>query len=234
MPASSGGSSRRSHEAATQDRARKSHLGSEKRVAGGLLMTLEEASSKLQDQFQVVQRTDFRGEITFELTLAQIEPACKFAKEQLGFNFLSDLSSVDNFGDEPRFEVVYELYSMDSNIHLRLKTRVSEDHLEVPSVVHLWATANWHEREVYDMMGIRISVESSCGKDTRTIPSGKISHSKANRVKCPTSRLPSPRLWPVGRSLLRLVRVTSKTANRAPVTLKNCKRSLQPLPSLPT
>jgi len=120
-------------------------------------MTLEEASSKLQDQFQVVHRTDFRGEITLELTLAQIEPACKFAKEQLGFNFLSDLSSVDNFGDEPRFEVVYELYSMDSNIHLRLKTRVSEDHLEVPSVVHLWATANWHEREVYDMMGVRFT-----------------------------------------------------------------------------
>ena len=120
-------------------------------------MKLEEAASKLQDQFQVVQRTDFRGEITLELTLAQIEPACKFAKEQLGFNFLSDLSSVDNFGDEPRFEVVYELYSMDSNIHLRLKTRVSEDHLEVLSVVHLWATANWHEREVYDMMGIRFT-----------------------------------------------------------------------------
>ena len=120
-------------------------------------MKLEEAASKLQDQFHVVQRTDFRGEITLELTLAQIEPACKFAKEQLGFSFLSDLSSVDNFGDEPRFEVVYELYSMDSNIHLRLKTRVSEDHLEVLSVVHLWATANWHEREVYDMMGIRFT-----------------------------------------------------------------------------
>jgi NADH:ubiquinone oxidoreductase subunit C len=39
-------------------------------------------------------------------------------------------------------------------LHLRLKTRASEDHLEVPSVVHLRATANWHEREVYDMMGI--------------------------------------------------------------------------------
>jgi NADH-quinone oxidoreductase subunit C len=120
-------------------------------------MTLEEAASKLQNQVQIVQRTDFRGEITLELTLAQIEPAGKFAKEELGFNFLTDLSSVDNFGDEPRFEVVYELYSMDSNIHLRLKTRVSEDHLEVPSVVHLWATANWHEREVYDMMGIRFA-----------------------------------------------------------------------------
>jgi NADH-quinone oxidoreductase subunit C len=120
-------------------------------------MSLEEAVAKLTDQFQIVQRTDFRGEITLELALAQIEQACQFAKEKLGFNFLTDLSSVDNFGDEPRFEVVYELYSLDTNIHLRLKTRVSEDHLEVPSVVPLWATANWHEREIYDMMGIRFS-----------------------------------------------------------------------------
>ena len=120
-------------------------------------MKLEEAASKLQEQFQIVQRTDFRDEVTLELTLAQIEAACKFAKEQLGFNFLTDLSSVDNFGDEPRFEVVYELYSLEANIHLRLKTRVSEDHLEAPTVLHLWPTANWHEREVYDMMGIRFS-----------------------------------------------------------------------------
>jgi NADH-quinone oxidoreductase subunit C len=120
-------------------------------------MKLEEAASKLQEQFQIIQRTDFRDEVTLELALGQIEPACKFAKEQLGFNFLTDLSSVDNFGDEPRFEVVYELYSLEANIHLRLKTRVSEDHLEVPTVLHLWPTANWHEREVYDMMGIRFS-----------------------------------------------------------------------------
>jgi NADH-quinone oxidoreductase subunit C len=120
-------------------------------------MTLEEAASKLESQFQIVSRTNFREEVTLELTLAQIESACRFAKEQLGFDFLADLSSVDNFGDEPRFELVYQLYSLSSNIHLRLKTRVSEDHLEAPSVVQIWATANWHEREVYDMMGIRFA-----------------------------------------------------------------------------
>jgi len=120
-------------------------------------MTLEEAASRLESQFEIVNRKTFREEITLELTLVQIEPACRFAKEQLGFDFLADLSSVDNFGDEPRFELVYELYSLGSNIHLRLKTRVSEDHLEATSVVHIWATANWHEREVYDMMGIRFS-----------------------------------------------------------------------------
>jgi NADH-quinone oxidoreductase subunit C len=120
-------------------------------------MSLDATVAKLQEQFQVVQRTDFRGETTLELSLEQIEQACKFSKEQLGFNFLADLSSVDNFGDEPRFEVVYELYSLEANIHLRLKARVSEDYPEIPSVAHLWATANWHEREVYDMMGIRFS-----------------------------------------------------------------------------
>jgi NADH-quinone oxidoreductase subunit C len=120
-------------------------------------MTLEEAASRIESQFKVIARTDFRGEVTLELALAQIEPVCRFAKEQLGFDFLADLSSVDNFGDEPRFKIVYELYSLNSNIHLRLKTRISEDHLEAPSVTGIWATANWHEREVYDMMGIRFA-----------------------------------------------------------------------------
>jgi NADH-quinone oxidoreductase subunit C len=120
-------------------------------------MTLEEIASQIEAKFQVVKKTEFRGETTLELALAQIEPVNRFAKEQLKFNFLLDISSVDNFGDEPRFEVVYELYSLETHLHLRLKARVSEDHLEVPSIVHLWPTADWHEREVYDMMGIRFS-----------------------------------------------------------------------------
>ncbi|MEI8343055.1 MAG: NADH-quinone oxidoreductase subunit C, partial [Verrucomicrobiota bacterium] len=62
--------------------------------------------------------------------------------------------SVDNFGEEPRFDMVYELYSRLRGQHLRLKYSVSEDDLTAPTVSTLWATANWHEREVYDMMGI--------------------------------------------------------------------------------
>jgi NADH-quinone oxidoreductase subunit C len=107
-------------------------------------MTLQEAVSRIEAQFKVVSRTEFRDEITLELPVPQIVAACQFAKEQLAFDFLADLSSVDNFGEEP-------------NIHLRLKTRLSEDHLEAPSVVSIWPTANWHEREVYDMMGIRFA-----------------------------------------------------------------------------
>jgi NADH-quinone oxidoreductase subunit C len=120
-------------------------------------MTLQEAVSRIEAQFKVLSRTEFRDEITLELPVAQIVAACQFAKEQLAFDFLADLSSVDNFGEDPRFEVVYELYSLSSNIHLRLKTRLSEDHPEAPSVASIWPTANWHEREVYDMMGIRFA-----------------------------------------------------------------------------
>ena len=65
---------------------------------------------------------------------------------------------MDNFGDEPRFELVYELYSMATGLHLRLKTAVSEDDIEAaPTVSDLWPTADWHEREIYDMMGIRFA-----------------------------------------------------------------------------
>ena len=120
-------------------------------------MTLDEIASKFQEQVKVLNKTDFRGEVTLEVPLDQIVTACRLAKEQFGFNFLTDISSVDNFGEEPRFEVVYELYSLESKLHLRLKTRVSEDHLEVPSLVPIWPTANWHEREIYDMMGIRFT-----------------------------------------------------------------------------
>ncbi|MBV9391205.1 MAG: NADH-quinone oxidoreductase subunit C [Verrucomicrobia bacterium] len=120
-------------------------------------MNLEQAASTIQGEFGVLKRTDFRGEITLELPLDQIVPACLLARDRLGFDLLTDLSSVDDFGDEPRFEVVYELFSLEHKIHLRLKTRVSEDNLEVPSVTHIWPTADWHEREVYDMMGIRFT-----------------------------------------------------------------------------
>ena len=74
---------------------------------------------------------------------------------ELGFTYLLDISGVDNFGEEPRFEVVYELYHFGAATALRLKILVSEDELEVPTVCDIWATADWHEREAYDMYGIK-------------------------------------------------------------------------------
>ena len=123
-------------------------------------MTRDEAVSKLADKFgeALSKRTEFRGELSFVIPADRVKEVCSFCKNVLGYDYLVDISSVDNFGDEPRFEVVYELYTMAGNHSLRLKTSVSEDDLEtVPTVSDLWPTANWHEREIFDMMGIRFA-----------------------------------------------------------------------------
>lgn len=101
------------------------------------------------------EKIEFRGESTFVILPADLREVAKFCKDELSFDYLIDISSVDNFGEEPRFEIVYELYSMTLATHLRLKLRVSEDEGEVATVSDIWPTANWHEREIFDMMGIR-------------------------------------------------------------------------------
>ena len=100
--------------------------------------------------------SEFRGEITLKITDPErIESVCSFAKKELGFDYLVDISSVDNYGEDPRFTVVYELYGYGHRNHLRLKTDVSEERPELPTVTTVWRTADWHEREIYDMMGVR-------------------------------------------------------------------------------
>jgi NADH-quinone oxidoreductase subunit C len=98
--------------------------------------------------------TEFRGETTVRIPREKILEACRYLK-QAGFDMLTDVSGVDNFGDEVRYEVVYHLYSINDRRHLRLKASVPEDDLIVDSVVEIWKTADWHEREAFDMFGIR-------------------------------------------------------------------------------
>ena len=98
----------------------------------------------------------FRGDVTLQVADAErIAEVCRCAKNDLGFNYLVDISSVDHYGEDPRWTVVYHLRCLPRGVELRLKTDVSEEKSELPSVVGVWATANWHEREIYDMMGIR-------------------------------------------------------------------------------
>ena len=73
------------------------------------------------------------------------------------FALLTDLTGVDFFGREPRFEVVYHLYSLRHNRRLRVKVRLTEDAAELPSAAGVWKAADWLEREVWDMFGIRFT-----------------------------------------------------------------------------
>src|SRR5207249_5479036 len=68
---------------------------------------------------------------------------------------LVDVSSEDNYGDDPPWTSVYELYGLAHRCYLGLKTNVSEEKSALPTVTGVWRTADWHELEIYDMMGIR-------------------------------------------------------------------------------
>jgi len=101
---------------------------------------------------------EFRGEVTLVVgELGRLPEVCRWAKESLGFDYLIDITSVDRYGEDPRFMVVYELYGTGHRFHLRLKVFVAEEHSELPTVTAVWRTANWHEREIYDMMGLRFA-----------------------------------------------------------------------------
>ena len=122
------------------------------------MATPKEFAEKLKAHFGdlVSAPVEFRGEINVTVVDAErIADVCAYAKRELGFDFLIDLSSVDNYGEDPRWTVVYELYGVAHKCHLRLRTSVSEEKSELPTVCGVWRTADWHEREAYDMMGIR-------------------------------------------------------------------------------
>jgi NADH-quinone oxidoreductase subunit C len=122
------------------------------------IVTALEQAKKLKEKFGdlISEPAEFRGEITVKVADAeQIVAVCEFCKKQLGFDYLVDVSSLDNYGDDPRWTVVYELRNLQNANEIRLKTDVSEEKSELPSVIGVWRTVNWHEREIYDMMGIR-------------------------------------------------------------------------------
>ncbi len=123
-------------------------------------MSAKQLAKKLKQQFEEVvsEPAEFRGELTLEVSDAsQIAEVCRFAKEAMGFDFLVDLTTIDNDDNAPRWTAVYHMYGYGHGCHLRLKTSVSEEASEFPTVSAVWRTANWHEREAYDMMGIRFA-----------------------------------------------------------------------------
>jgi len=119
-------------------------------------MSAEDDIGELRREFgrsKVVKTLSFRGEQTIEVTLESLREILKYCLRKQGYAFLLDISSVDNLGEAPRFEIVYELAAVDDSKHLRVKAPVEEGG-GIPTVSDLWATANWHEREVFDMMGL--------------------------------------------------------------------------------
>jgi NADH-quinone oxidoreductase subunit C len=95
-----------------------------------------------------------RNEPTVFVAPASILDVCRFLKDQQSFIRLSGITCVDWSPTDPRFELVYLLHSIERNLRFRVKCRLSENE-EVESVTPVWRAANWYEREVYDMFGVK-------------------------------------------------------------------------------
>ena len=114
--------------------------------------------SRLQEKFGdaiVATHSDF-GDDTAVVRRERIVEICTFLRDDpaLRFDFAMDVTGVDYLGEEPRFEVVYHLFSLETKQRVRIKARVPESDPVIDSVVPVWVGADWYEREAYDMYGI--------------------------------------------------------------------------------
>jgi NADH-quinone oxidoreductase subunit C len=94
------------------------------------------------------------GELTVAVNPAHIVAVCRHLKDAQKFVRLSSVTAVDWMPEEPRFELVYHLQSVERNLRVRIKARVGGDAPEIDSVTGIWRGANWYEREVFDLFGV--------------------------------------------------------------------------------
>jgi NADH-quinone oxidoreductase subunit C len=112
---------------------------------------------QLREQFaaSIIDVVEFRGEVTVTVKKDAIIDVLSFLKQSLQYNLLTDLTAVDYLGKkEERFMMVYLLFSIPNKDRLRIKTPVHEADCRIPSATQVWRTANWLEREVFDLFGI--------------------------------------------------------------------------------
>ena len=109
------------------------------------------------DSAAIAGTDEFRGELTITVAPENLRRVCDFLRSDadLLFTFLSDVTGVDRFPIEPRFELNYHLLSIPYRRSMRVKARVSGQNPAIESVTSVWPTANWHEREVFDLFGVR-------------------------------------------------------------------------------
>jgi len=98
-----------------------------------------------------------RGELSIYIRRDAIREAGAILRDdpELQFNFLADLTCVDWYPSDPRFEIVYHLFSIPKKFRVRLKVKLGGDDPSVPSITSVWPAANYYEREVFDLFGIR-------------------------------------------------------------------------------
>ncbi|MCC2641621.1 MAG: nuoC [Nitrospira sp.] len=116
-------------------------------------------AKRIEDTFPAafIKAAEWRGDVAVTVKRDALHDVARFLRSDpsLEFDYIVHVSSVDWPDDEERFEVVYEVYSIRTRQRIRLKTRVPESDCVVDSLTDIWKGADFMEREVYDMMGIR-------------------------------------------------------------------------------
>jgi len=126
----------------------------------------KEAAEVLRKSFEseVREISEFNaGQVSVTVAKEKIREIMRFLHDapELQFHFLSDICGADYMGKkEPRYEVVYNIFSMPNKAYLTIKAQVPEDDLAIDSVMDIWVGADWRERECYDMYGIKFSGHS--------------------------------------------------------------------------
>lgn len=117
---------------------------------------LQIAVSALEEKFSI-EKEEFRGEVNLIVSSDELWQICQVLREIYNFKFLEVLTAVDYWPEQdPRFHVVYKLYSIEKNLRIGLRVPVSGIEPSLPTLVGLFQNANWREREIWDMFGIRI------------------------------------------------------------------------------
>lgn len=156
-------------------------------------MTPEETAEALRGAFgdAIHDVVVFRGEVTAAVASDRLVDICRYCRDDLGYDFLSDVTCVDWLDRVPRFDVVYQLLSLKYFIRFRLNVLVNEGEA-VPTVIPVWGAANWAEREVWDMFGI--DFDGHPYLERLLMPEGWIGHPLRKDFRQTQISLPRPRV----------------------------------------
>jgi NADH-quinone oxidoreductase subunit C len=118
------------------------------------------AVAALEERF-ATHPSEFRDQVSLSLERDQIVEACRTLRDEYGFELLSDETAVDYWPEEtPRFHVIYQLTSLRHNLRISLRVPISGLDPSLPTIEGIYPNANWHEREIWDMFGIRFEGHS--------------------------------------------------------------------------
>jgi NADH-quinone oxidoreductase subunit C len=192
----------------------------------------------------VVDATEHRGEMTVEVRPERIVEVCQALRDnkQLAYNYLADITAVDWLERDPRYDVVYHLLSLVTYAVVRLKARIGDEDTpspEIATVTAVWLGADWFEREIYDLFGIRFAGHPN---QTRILmPEDWVGHPLRKDYPLTGIHLPEPH-WGgqvllneslavgMGRQTLRTTDRTAKprTDNTTPDTASDTPRDTTP------